>query len=50
MSYLVQIGWFALHWQRLRNIRKDCTRLERFGKDWKGFLAFDLAVAPGKIV
>ena len=49
-SYLVQIGWFALHWQRLRNIRKDCTRLERIGKDWKGFLAFDLTAAPGKIV
>ena len=23
VSYLVQSGWFALHWQRLRNIRKD---------------------------
>ena len=31
---IVQIGWFALHWQRLRNIRKDCTRLERIGKEF----------------
>ena len=38
--YLVQIGWFALHWQRLRNT----------GKDWKGFFALDLLAAHGKIV
>ena len=32
----------------LHFIGRDSGILEKIGKDWKGFLAFDLAVAPGK--
>ena len=34
----------------LHFIGRDSGILERIEKDWKGFLAFDLTVAPGKIV